>query len=120
MATFAFVDDVKHPSTLLDVHERPAATRGAASCHAGVWSDHRTLRQHSVPGAQFVGSFLIDGHVDFRFVREQLKDFYSSTGRPSIDPEVLLRLLLGRHTRCRPRRRKWSAAGWPLVRADRA
>jgi transposase len=37
---------------------------------------------------------MIDGHVDFRFVREQLKDFYSSTGRPSIDPEVLLRLLL--------------------------
>src|SRR5271169_7118781 len=36
----------------------------------------------------------IDGHVDFSFVREQLKDFYSPTGRPSIDPEVLLRLLL--------------------------
>jgi transposase len=37
---------------------------------------------------------MIDGLVDFSFVREQLKDFYSSTGRPSIDPEVLLRLLL--------------------------
>jgi transposase len=37
---------------------------------------------------------MIDGHVDFSFVREQLKEFYSSTGRPSIDPEVLLRLLL--------------------------
>ena len=37
---------------------------------------------------------MIDGQVDFTFVREQLKDFYSSTGRPSIDPEVLLRLLL--------------------------
>src|SRR5580693_9422416 len=37
---------------------------------------------------------MIDGHVDFRFVREQLKDFYSSTGPPSIDPEVLLRLWL--------------------------
>ena len=37
---------------------------------------------------------MIDGQVDFSFVREQLKDFYSSTGRPSIDPEVLLRLLL--------------------------
>lgn len=37
---------------------------------------------------------MIDGHVDFSFVREQLKDFYSPTGRPSIDPEVLLRLLL--------------------------
>jgi hypothetical protein len=37
---------------------------------------------------------LIDGYVDLGFVRERLKDFYSSTGRPSIDPEVLLRLLL--------------------------
>lgn len=32
----------------------------------------------------------IDSHVDFSFVREELKDFYSSTGRPSIDHEVLL------------------------------
>jgi transposase len=37
---------------------------------------------------------LLDQHVDFSFVRERLKKFYSSTGRPSIDPEVLLRLLL--------------------------
>jgi transposase len=37
---------------------------------------------------------LIDRHIDFSFVREQLKDFYSPLGRPSIDPEVLLRLLL--------------------------
>jgi transposase len=37
---------------------------------------------------------LIDRYVDFNFVRERLKNFYSSTGRPSIDPEVLLRLLL--------------------------
>jgi len=37
---------------------------------------------------------IIDSHVDFSFVREQLKDFYSSTGRPSIESEVLLRLLL--------------------------
>jgi transposase len=27
---------------------------------------------------------MIDGHVDFSFVREQLKNFYSPTGRPSI------------------------------------
>lgn len=37
---------------------------------------------------------LIDRHIDFSFVRERLRTFYSSTGRPSIDPEVLLRLLL--------------------------
>ena len=37
---------------------------------------------------------LIDRYIDFSFVRERLKDFYSPMGRPSIDPEVLLRLLL--------------------------
>jgi transposase len=37
---------------------------------------------------------LIDRYVDLSFVRERLKSFYSSTGRPSIDPEVLLRLML--------------------------
>ena len=37
---------------------------------------------------------LIDGHVSFDFVREKLRDSYSDTGRPSIDPELLLRILL--------------------------
>lgn len=37
---------------------------------------------------------LVDKHIDFGFVREQLKDSYSETGRPSIDPELLLRILL--------------------------
>ena len=37
---------------------------------------------------------LIDRYVDFSFVRDRLRPFYSPTGRPSIDPEVLLRLLL--------------------------
>ncbi len=37
---------------------------------------------------------LIDKHISFEFVRERLKDRYSDTGRPSIDPELLLRILL--------------------------
>src|SRR5215472_404135 len=37
---------------------------------------------------------LIDRHVSFDFVQEKLRDSYSDTGRPSIDPEVLLRILL--------------------------
>jgi len=37
---------------------------------------------------------LIDKHINFDFVRQQLKDSYSETGRPSIDPELLLRILL--------------------------
>jgi transposase len=37
---------------------------------------------------------LIDRHVSFAFVRDRLKDSYSESGRPSIDPELLLRILL--------------------------
>ena len=37
---------------------------------------------------------LIDKHISFEFVREQLKNSYSEMGRPSIDPELLLRILL--------------------------
>jgi len=37
---------------------------------------------------------LIDKHIDFSFVRQQLRDSYSNTGRPSVDPELLLRILL--------------------------
>jgi transposase len=37
---------------------------------------------------------LIEKHISFAFVRQQLKDRYSEMGRPSIDPELLLRILL--------------------------
>jgi transposase len=37
---------------------------------------------------------LIEKHISFTFVREKLKASYSDTGRPSIDPELLLRILL--------------------------
>src|SRR5580704_6415075 len=37
---------------------------------------------------------LIEKHISFAFVREKLKASYSDTGRPSIDPELLLGILL--------------------------
>jgi transposase len=37
---------------------------------------------------------LIEKHISFAFVRERLQASYSETGRPSIDPELLLRILL--------------------------
>jgi transposase-like protein DUF772 len=37
---------------------------------------------------------LIEKHISFAFVREKLKASYSDAGRPSIDPELLLRILL--------------------------
>jgi len=40
---------------------------------------------------------LIDRFVSFDFVGEKLGASYSETGRPSIDPEVLLRILLLRY-----------------------
>lgn len=36
----------------------------------------------------------LDRYVDFSFVRERLREAYSPLGRPSIDPEILLRILL--------------------------
>lgn len=37
---------------------------------------------------------LIHRHVDFSFIRPRVEHLYSSTGRPSIDPEVMMRMLL--------------------------
>ena len=36
----------------------------------------------------------IDAVLDFGFVRRALAPYYSSTGRPSVDPELMLRMLL--------------------------
>jgi transposase len=48
--------------------------------------------EDQVPGNHLLR--LIDQHVSFEFVREQLRDSYGETGRRSIDPELLLRILL--------------------------
>jgi transposase len=37
---------------------------------------------------------LIEKHISFEWVRERLRNSYSEIGRPSIDPELLLRILL--------------------------
>ncbi len=36
----------------------------------------------------------IDNHLDLDSVRTQLNPYYSSTGRPSIDPELMMRMLI--------------------------
>ena len=36
----------------------------------------------------------IDRFVDLSVVRAQLRPFYSDTGRPSIDPELTIRMLI--------------------------
>jgi len=37
---------------------------------------------------------LIDQHIDFSFIRPKVQHLYSHTGRPSVDPEVMMRMLL--------------------------
>lgn len=36
----------------------------------------------------------IDRFVDLSGIREHLQPFYSSTGRPSVDPELMIRMLI--------------------------
>ena len=36
----------------------------------------------------------IDRFVDLGDIREQLRPFYSDTGRPSVDPELMIRMLI--------------------------
>ena len=50
-----------------------------------------SLEQH-VPDDHLLRS--IDRFVDLSSVRVHLRDFYSSTGRPSIDPELMIRMLI--------------------------
>ena len=48
--------------------------------------------EHHVPAGHLVRA--IDRFVDLAGVRAHLKPFYSETGRPSIDPELMIRMLL--------------------------
>jgi hypothetical protein len=50
-----------------------------------------SLERH-VPATHLLRS--IDRFVDLSDIRSHLAPFYSSTGRPSIDPELLVRMLL--------------------------
>jgi transposase len=36
----------------------------------------------------------IDGHLGFEGLRQTLKPFYSQMGRPSVDPELMIRMLI--------------------------
>ena len=50
----------------------------------------------------------IDRFVDLGSIRAHLADFYSHTGRPSVDPELLIRMLLvGYCFGIRSERRLW-------------
>jgi transposase len=50
-----------------------------------------SLERH-VPADHLLRS--IDRFIDLGGIREQLRPFYSDTGRPSIDPELMIRMLI--------------------------
>ncbi len=50
-----------------------------------------SLERH-IPADHFLRS--IDRFVDLEQVRQDLAPFYSTIGRPSIDPELIIRMLL--------------------------
>src|SRR3546814_15910597 len=50
-----------------------------------------SLERH-VPADHVLRS--IDRFVDLGDIREQLRPYYSDTGRPSIDPELMIRMLI--------------------------
>lgn len=52
------------------------------------------LERH-VPADHLLRS--IDRFVDLGDIREQLRPFYSDIGRPSIDPELMIRMLIIRY-----------------------
>jgi transposase len=76
---------------LLDFHHRRPAD------HDGATRPLRSIVLLLPFGDQVPGNHLlrlIDKHISFEFVREGLRTSYSETGRPSIDLELLLRILL--------------------------
>lgn len=49
----------------------------------------------------------INQYLDLSALRSHLADYYSNTGRPSIDPELMIRMLvIGYCTRCCSRHRQ--------------
>ena len=67
-----------------------AAMMGVQATSARLFYDF-CLDDH-VPSDHILRS--IDRHLNFDDVRQALKPFYSSTGRPSTDPELMIRMLI--------------------------
>jgi transposase len=70
---------------------RPEAMMGPRQIDQAALFYEFSLERH-VPATHLLRS--IDRFVDLSDVRSHLAPFYSSTGRPSIDPELLVRMLL--------------------------
>ena len=58
----------------------------------------------------------VDQFVDLASIRQHLAPFYSSTGRPSVDPELMIRMLLVGYSSAWCRHRSEAHAGRHPVR----
>lgn len=77
-------------------------TADAADCKVAPRLGERTVAQEAlfysfnlerhVPADHLLRS--IDRFVDLSGIREHLRSFYSSAGRPSVDPELMIRMLI--------------------------
>ena len=60
----------------------------------------------------------VDRYLDLSEFRANLADSYSHTGRPSIDPELMARMLIiGYCYGIRSERRLFEESSWPLSRS---
>src|SRR3546814_11648873 len=56
------------------------------------WSSDVCSSDLHVPSDHLLRS--IDRFVDLGYLREHMRAYYSETGRPSIDPELMIRMLI--------------------------
>jgi transposase len=70
---------------------RRYANDGPADSDAGALFYEFDLERH-VPSDHLLRS--IDRFVDLEGLREHLRPYYSDMGRPSVDPELMIRMLL--------------------------
>ena len=78
-------------SFLLQRFHRPLAMMGHRQVEQAALFYEFSLERH-VPADHLLRS--IDRFVDLQEIRQELAPFYSSIGRPSIDPELVIRMLL--------------------------
>jgi hypothetical protein len=73
--------------------------------------------ERHVPADQLLRK--IDRFVDLSDLREELRPFYSETGRPSIDPELMIRMLIIRYTAPRVPWRKLRPGAYVVMSSPR-
>jgi hypothetical protein len=71
-----------------------------SALHEIVEAEPATELEDHVPSDHFLRC--VDCSVDYPELRQTLVDFYSSTGRLSVDPELMIRMLLIVSARCAP------------------